>query len=412
MRVLHLTRDFPPHHCGGISTAVAGLAHASLRAHLMVAVLSFDAWRPSSRPVEKGGRGGISQTSIRDPSPPAHPAVLRLTTPDDLPDARSFAAEWLPDILHLHDGMLWPFACDLSTALRVPIVYTVHVAHRALNALRGVPHTASLDAQEAALCDARAVIFPSAAARAGCLPNNPAIAPLACRGVEVSAPHGIDDTPVARAALVGKREPLLLAVGRFDAVKGTPELFAVLRAALHRLPHASAVVAGDLPANPRAAERWRAQWERDTVAALRDRVRFAGWLGSDALAALYARAAVVIVPSRYETFGLVPLEAMLHGAAVAATRAGALPELITHDVTGLLSPMGDVARLTDNVVSLVEDRALAVRLTAAAAAEVRARWLWEHRLPAVLSAYDAVHVRDRGQLARPPRTLDTSAPRR
>jgi 1,4-alpha-glucan branching enzyme len=386
MRVLHLTRDFPPHHCGGISTAVAGLAHASLRAGLTVAVLSFDAWRPSQ---SAAAREDMSRPFVAQSASDA-PPVLRLTTPADLPGARAFATAWRPDVLHLHDGMLWPFACDLSAAMRAPIVYTVHVAHRALNTLRGVPHTASLEAQDAALRDARAVIFPSAAARSGCMPNDPAVATIPCSGLEVSAPHGIDDSAAARAALVRRREPLLLAVGRFDGVKGTPELFAVLRAALHRLPRAKAVVAGDLPANPRAAERWRARWERDTVAALRERVHFAGWLPPDALAALYARAAVVVVPSRYETFGLVPLEAMLHGAAVAATRAGALPELVMHDVTGLLSPVGDVARLTEDVVTLVEDTALAARLTATAAAAVRAGWLWEHRLPAVRSAYEAV----------------------
>lgn len=386
MRVLHLTRDFPPHHCGGISTAVAGLAHASLRAGLMVAVLSFDAWRPSHAAAAHTEPSLASNAAV---PAPGEPRIFRLTTPAGLPAARAFAADWRPDVLHLHDGMLWPFARGLGSALRVPIVYTVHVAHRALNALRGVPHTASLDAQEAALCDARAVIFPSAAARTDCLPATRTVSPLVCRGVEVQAPHGIDDHVEARAALGRRREPLLLAVGRFDAVKGTPELFAVLRAALHRLPHATAVVAGGLPANPRAADRWREQWERDTGAALRERVHFAGWVPPGGLAALYARAAVVIVPSRYETFGLVPLEAMLHGAAVAATTAGALPELIMHDVTGLLSPVGDVARLTEHVVALVEDRALAARLGSAAAAAVRASWLWEHRLPAVLSAYQA-----------------------
>ncbi|MDX2169682.1 MAG: glycosyltransferase family 4 protein [Deltaproteobacteria bacterium] len=376
MRVLHLTRDFPPHHCGGISTAVAGLAHASLRAGLAVAVLSFDAWRPS---LPGAARAAVARQAAA--AGEALP-VLRLTTPDDLPDARAFAAAWRPDVLHVHDGMLWPFAADLRSALRAPAVFTVHVAHRAMNALRGVPHTASLAAQELALADADAVLFPSAAARA-------AVAQPSSAHRAVEAPLGVDDSDAARAARVGERARLLLAVGRFDDVKGTPELFAVLRAALRRLPDANAVIAGDLPANPRAAERWRARWERDTSAALRARVHFAGWLAPAALAAQYARAAVVIVPSRFETFGLVPLEAMLHGAAVAATDAGALPELITHDVTGLLSPVGDVARLTEHVVALVEDPTHAARLAAAAAAEVRARWLWEHRLPAVRSAYEA-----------------------
>jgi glycosyltransferase involved in cell wall biosynthesis len=72
-------------------------------------------------------------------------------------------------------------------------------------------------------------------------------------------------------------------------------------------------------------------------------VRFAGWLDAHALGALRERAAVALVPSRSaETFGLSAAEAMAAGVPVAASRIGALPELV--DAAGL-APPGDAQAL-------------------------------------------------------------------
>ncbi len=69
---------------------------------------------------------------------------------------------------------------------------------------------------------------------------------------------------------------------------------------------------------------------------LAGRVRFAG--GDDArLATAYAAAAVLAYPSRYEGFGLPPLEAMAHGCPVVAGRAGSLPEVLG-DAAWLVDP--------------------------------------------------------------------------
>jgi glycosyltransferase involved in cell wall biosynthesis len=86
--------------------------------------------------------------------------------------------------------------------------------------------------------------------------------------------------------------------------------------------------------------------------------------------ALLAAADVVVLSSREEGMGSVLLDALFLGKPIAATRAGGIPEVITHGVTGLLAPVNDSPALGAQIASLLEDRTLATRL--AAAARVRA----------------------------------------
>jgi glycosyltransferase involved in cell wall biosynthesis len=383
MRVLHLTRDLPPRHLGGISTAVGGLVRASQRAGLAVAALSFDAWRPTR----------IGATEPCEPAVEDGADVLRLTHLDHLAAARAFARDCRPDLLHVHHGMLWPFAASLREALGVPAVKTVHVVQREMNALRdSTEQTRSLSGQEAALAAADRIIVPSRAAAAALAPYGGSVAAR----LRV-APHGIDDSPAARAS-VAARERLddyapLLAVGRFDHVKGTGELFDMLLRVLSHIGSVKAVVVGGVPANLRAELQWRRRWEEQAPPRLRDRVRFTGWLEPEAVAAEYAAASVVVVPSRFETFGLTALEAMLFGVPVVATPAGGLPEVVENGVAGLVAAYADADSLAGNVLALIRDRRRAQALGRQAATLARRRHLWEHALPGVLAVYSEVAPR-------------------
>ena len=377
MRVLHLTRDLPPRCLGGLSTAVGGLVTASARHGLGVSVVSFDAWRPARagqpEPCEPADEHGVG--------------VLRVSHPEHLGVAREFARAARPDLLHVHHGMLWPLAASLRDELGVPAVKTVHVVQREMNALRRTTeHTRSLAGQEAALASADRIIVPSRAAAVALAPYGERVA-----GRLRVAPHGIDDSGAARAAVAARQvsadDPPLLAVGRFDHVKGTAELFGVLVRVLERLHGSHAVVVGGVPANLRAELRWRHRWESQAPPALRERVRFTGWLDREALAAEYAAAGVMVVPSRFETFGLTALEAMLFGVPVVAMPAGGVAEIVEHNVSGLLTLDPNVDLLSANAVMLMRDRRRALELGLQGAALARRRHLWEHALPAILDVY-------------------------
>lgn len=100
------------------------------------------------------------------------------------------------------------------------------------------------------------------------------------------------------------------------------------------------------------------------IDALRDQlglaevVTFMGPQDQDALVNFYNAAQVVVVPSRYESFGMVALEAMACGAPVIASDVGGLSTLVRDGRTGFLVPYGDPAALADALWPLLEDDAL------------------------------------------------------
>ena len=91
----------------------------------------------------------------------------------------------------------------------------------------------------------------------------------------------------------------------------------------------------------------------------------------------YDRAAVVVVPSRREGYGLVAREAMAHGRAVVATDVGGLADAIEDGVDGLLVPPEDVAALRAAVERLLGDGELRARLGAAAREKAAREWSWD-----------------------------------
>jgi glycosyltransferase involved in cell wall biosynthesis len=115
--------------------------------------------------------------------------------------------------------------------------------------------------------------------------------------------------------------PLLLYVGRLSAEKDIESL----RPMLEALPQARLALVGDGP-HRRALEQHFAGMP----------VYMAGFLHGEELASAYASSDTFVMPSRTETLGLVVLEAMSSGLPVVAVRAGGIPEMIEHGVSGYL----------------------------------------------------------------------------
>ena len=97
-------------------------------------------------------------------------------------------------------------------------------------------------------------------------------------------------------------------------------------------------------------------------------------LGFQQLGPYYERAAVVVVPSRREGYGMVVREAMAFGRAVVATRVGGLADAVDDGVDGLLVPPGDVPALRVAIERLLADEELRTRLGAAARAKAEREW--------------------------------------
>lgn len=155
--------------------------------------------------------------------------------------------------------------------------------------------------------------------------------------------------------------PEVLYAGRLSAEKGVLEL-------VEAASGLNLVIAGDGP--------------------LRARIPGArGFVSPDELQSLYARAAVVVCPSRREGFGVACLEAMAHGRPVVATSVGGLRDLVVDGETGLVVPPRDSAALRVALDRLLADQGLRRRLGAAGRERARAGFSWEVATDATIAAY-------------------------
>ena len=222
-------------------------------------------------------------------------------------------------------------------------------------------------------------------------------------------PPGVDcqlfcpgDRLAARRSLsLPAHEPIVLFVGRIDPIKGIDtllEALALLRAGTGP-PPTLLLLGGDLggdgaPMGPLAdVQRQVRSLGMDSA------VVFAGAQPQDRLPAFYRAADVVAVPSRYESFGLVAVEALACGTPVVASRTGGLPFIIDEERSGLLVPPNDPTALAAALRRVLLDRPLHDALASAAANSVQ-RFSWPTVADAILGVYDRLVGGERGDLCR------------
>lgn len=163
------------------------------------------------------------------------------------------------------------------------------------------------------------------------------------------------DPPRRRPAAAG-RVRLAYLGGFANPAKGGDLLVEALAPALSRLPDLRVTLAGpgELPAAGRElAERFEG------------RVEWAGWLDEPRKDAVLREAEAFVMPSRSEGMPMALLEAMAYGAAVVATEAGGIPEIVRSGETGILVPVEDPAALAAGIERLATDPALIGRLAEA-----------------------------------------------
>jgi glycosyltransferase involved in cell wall biosynthesis/LmbE family N-acetylglucosaminyl deacetylase len=152
--------------------------------------------------------------------------------------------------------------------------------------------------------------------------------------------------------------PIVLYVGRLEHGKGVLTLLEAARQVLSTCPDAHLVLAGSrhptLPPEELAESMRRVPGN--------GHVHLMGYVPRPHLFSWYRRAALCVLPSHYETFGLAALEPMAFGVPVVATAAGALPEIVENGVTGLLVPRGNAQELARCIILLLEDPKLSRRL--------------------------------------------------
>ena len=278
-----------------------------------------------------------------------------------------------PDLIHSHDWLVADAARRLAREFGLPWLTTVHATeygrhqgwvqeppqsriHAKERAMvRGADHVITCSRfMKRHVCE----VFSVSPRRITVIPNG-----IDPRDLEPVA----DDLAALRARFAQPHERLVLLVGRLVYEKGFHLALDALAPVIRKLEGVRFVVAGTGTAEAelkRQARRLR----------LSRHGSFLGWVGDDMLHSLYRVAEVVIVPSIYEPFGLVALEAMASGCLCVVADTGGLREVVPDD--GLRFPSSDSGALEEVLEQALSDDEARAQLVADAREHVL-RFDWE-----------------------------------
>ena len=170
-------------------------------------------------------------------------------------------------------------------------------------------------------------------------------------------PHGVPDVPPVYPPRPKWPGPTVLFAGQFTERKGIDVVLAAVPRLLQARPTCRFVVAGGSAKSELVAPQLRA-----LSAEFGPRFQLVPDPDDATLQSWIETCDVFTAPSRYESFGLIYLEAMRAGRAIVATRAGGIPEVVSDETNGLLVPPGEIAALADAWLRCVDNPPLCRRL--------------------------------------------------
>jgi glycogen synthase len=367
---LILSWEYPPLIEGGLARHVRKLAEGLAAAGVDVHVLTRGG---EESPAEEVA-GGVAIHRVLEPTRPRELGEFvawvermnadMLAAGVELGDRHSF------DVVHGHDWLV-AMACDhLARRFGASLVTTIHatehgrhqgwVAEHPQSYIHGVERWITNRSDHVITCsyymrEQVADIFGVLEARITVIPNGidpddlpvPADAELARLRREFAAPD----------------ERLVLLIGRLVYEKGFQIALEAMPELIARLPGTRFLVAG--------SGTHEGELRRQAAAlGLLEHGTFLGWIGDDVLHSLYRIADVCVVPSIYEPFGLVALEAMASGCPCIVADTGGLREVVPHDEAGLRFRSRDPRSLGRMVERVLGDPALRERLVAEASGHV------------------------------------------
>ena len=266
----------------------------------------------------------------------------------------------------------------IKPRLPIPIVVRLHGPHFLNGPAVGVPDDADfhkrIRQEGAGIAKADAVSAPSREV----LERTRAYYGLPLAGSTVIPNAAPIVSPEQRWSLAACDPSRLLFIGRFDRHKGGDTVIDAFRKIAQRLPEVRLWFVGHHEVQTLTDEQGR-RWELAEFIAERapdvaDRIDCLGPLPPAVLADMRRKAFLTIVGSRYETFGIVVLEAMGYGCPLVATRTGGIVEIVQEGVNGLLARPGDPDDLASAIMRLLEQRELAAMLGQRAGADAARRY--------------------------------------
>ena len=200
-------------------------------------------------------------------------------------------------------------------------------------------------------------------------------------GVDLSLFKPLDMTQ-SRRRLGLNGEKVLLYVGRIEPLKGVEFLLRIAATMDKDDPLKVLIVGGD-PAQEQESQRLAALADE---LGLKDVVEFVGRVNQRRLNTYFSAADVCVVPSYYESFGLVALEAMACGTPVVASRVGGLQEVVKHGHNGYLLPWRCPERFADTLTMVFLNKGLRNSMSRAAL-EMAGKMSWDKVASRVAEIY-------------------------
>ncbi len=369
VRVLMLSWEFPPSSAGGTAAHVDGLAHAMQRAgHEVVLITRLV---PGIERESSVGGVRVLRVDVDMPWLPDQPVAAVASANHAFVAATTRLGSWRPEIIHGHDwGVAW--ACDVLSGLyEVPVVTTFHGTERGRHGGHLPPGTAT---------DINSIEWWQAFRSRRVIASTRLMVREITGGFEMDPDHvkrvpaGIDPAwweATGPGEVVGEpRSTLVFAWGRVRYEKGFQVLARAVGTLRQRVPGLECMIAG------RGSYLPELQSQID-IAGAGDLIQLPGFLSDNELRAAIHRAGCVVIPSLYEPFGVVALEALAGGAPLIVADTGGLAELVGGTGTALLFEPGNAAELAECIERALTDRELADDMVRRGHELLQATYSWD-----------------------------------
>jgi glycogen(starch) synthase len=390
--------EYPPVVVGGLGRHVHQLATALAKARHDVTVLSRQPFgtdpstHPSTDQVSEGVRVIAAAQDPHEFDFGRDMMAWTLAMGHSMVRA-GLAPGFVPDVVHAHDWLVAHPAITLSQFYDVPLVSTVHAteAGRHSGWINGAISRQVHALESWLVRDADSLITCSASMRDEICelfgPGLPEIRVIR-NGIDVAG------WPFAHRRARSTGAGKLLYVGRLEYEKGIHDLIAALPRIRRTHPGTTLTIAGDGTQRDWLIEQARRHRVRKATS-------FLGRLDHSQLLTALHNADAVVLPSHYEPFGIVALEAAAAGAPLVTSTAGGLGEAVIDGQTGISCAPRDVAGIAAAVRTVLDNRQTAQARAVAARERLTSEFDWATVAGETAQVYLAAKRREREPLARP-----------